>query len=167
MPTLVQHWQVSTCEKKWTGSACGDAAALAEGSRNEPATAAEKAVPQAPERKQHFGELVQMDGSFHLWLEERGGEGCLMHMVDDASGQAEGEFSREETIWAAAKVLRHWIEQYGVPGRCIRTGRTCMCNRRACRRRSAGKSRKRSLDACAQSWGFVLSRPTRRRPKDE
>ena len=67
------------------------------------------------ERKQHFGELVQMDGSFHLWLEERGGEGCLMHMVDDASGQAEGEFSQEETTWAAAKVLRHWIEQYGVP----------------------------------------------------
>lgn len=67
------------------------------------------------ERKQHFGELVQMDGSFHLWLEERGGEGCLMHMVDDATGRAEGEFSQEETTWAAAKLLRHWIEQYGVP----------------------------------------------------
>lgn len=25
-----------------------------------------------------------MDGSFHLWLEERGGKVCLMHMVDDA-----------------------------------------------------------------------------------
>src|SRR5207244_4220692 len=24
-----------------------------------------------PERKQHFGELVLMDGSFHAWLEER------------------------------------------------------------------------------------------------
>ena len=28
-------------------------------------------------RKEHFGELVQMDGSFHRWLEERGPEGCL------------------------------------------------------------------------------------------
>src|SRR6267378_3285957 len=27
-------------------------------------------------RKEHFGELVQMDGSFHAWLEERGPEGC-------------------------------------------------------------------------------------------
>ena len=67
------------------------------------------------ERKQHFGELVQMDGSFHLWLEGRGGKGCLMHLVDDASGQAEGEFHQEETIWAAVHVLRRWIEQHGVP----------------------------------------------------
>jgi len=30
------------------------------------------------ERKEHFGEMVQMDGSFHPWLEERGPEGCLI-----------------------------------------------------------------------------------------
>ena len=24
------------------------------------------------ERKEHFGEMVQLDGSFHAWLEERG-----------------------------------------------------------------------------------------------
>src|SRR6202165_1843577 len=38
------------------------------------------------ERKEHRGELVQLDGSFHPWLEERGPGGCLMNMVDDASG---------------------------------------------------------------------------------
>ena len=39
------------------------------------------------ERKRHFGELVQMDGSFHVaWLEDRGPGGCLMNMVDDATG---------------------------------------------------------------------------------
>src|SRR5882757_8555433 len=27
------------------------------------------------ERKEHFGEMVQMDGSFHAWLEERGPRG--------------------------------------------------------------------------------------------
>lgn len=74
-----------------------------------------KPYRQRRERKQHFGELVQLDGSFHDWLEERGQRGCLMHMVDDASSQAGGQFSEEETIWAAAKVLRDWIEQYGVP----------------------------------------------------
>ncbi|MGH9735672.1 MAG: hypothetical protein ACRD8A_13910 [Candidatus Acidiferrales bacterium] len=26
------------------------------------------------ERKEHFGELVQLDGSFHPWLEERGAQ---------------------------------------------------------------------------------------------
>jgi transposase len=35
------------------------------------------------ERKEHFGELVQMDGSFHRWYEERGPEGCLMDLVDE------------------------------------------------------------------------------------
>jgi len=67
------------------------------------------------EAKAHFGELVQMDGSFHEWLEEREPRGCLMHMVDDATTKALGCFSEEETIWAAAGVLRRWIERYGVP----------------------------------------------------
>jgi Helix-turn-helix domain len=40
---------------------------------------------QRRERKQHFGELVQMDGSFHDWLEDRGPRGCLMNMVDVVS----------------------------------------------------------------------------------
>ncbi len=67
------------------------------------------------ERKAHFGELVQMDGSFHEWLEERGPRACLMHMVDDATTTVLGRFSAEETTWAAASLLRRWIEQYGVP----------------------------------------------------
>jgi transposase len=74
-----------------------------------------KPYRQRRERKAHFGELVQMDGSFHEWLEERGTRGCLMHMVDDATTEALGRFSAEETIWAAAAVLRCWIERYGVP----------------------------------------------------
>jgi len=74
-----------------------------------------KPYRQRREAKAHFGELVQLDGSFHEWLEERGPRGCLMHMVDDATTKALGWFSEEETIWAAAGVLRHWIERYGVP----------------------------------------------------
>jgi transposase len=70
---------------------------------------------QRRERKAHFGELVQLDGSFHDWLEERGGRGCLMHMVDDATSTVSCQFSREETIWAAVGILRIWIERYGVP----------------------------------------------------
>src|SRR6185312_7031282 len=33
------------------------------------------------ERKAHFGELVQLDGSFHRWLEARGPASCLLTMV--------------------------------------------------------------------------------------
>lgn len=74
-----------------------------------------KPYRQRRERRAHFGELVQMDGSFHNWLEERDERGCLMHMVDDATSTAEGRFYPEETIWAAAGVLRRWIEKYGIP----------------------------------------------------
>jgi hypothetical protein len=56
-----------------------------------------------------------MDGSFHRWLEERCGEGCMMHMVDDATSKALFRFEQEETTWGAANLLRSWIEQYGVP----------------------------------------------------
>jgi transposase len=67
------------------------------------------------ERKEHLGELVQLDGSFHDWLEGRGPRGCLMNMVDDATSHTEARMGKEETIWAAAGVLRSWIEKYGVP----------------------------------------------------
>src|SRR6266852_4208331 len=66
-------------------------------------------------RKEHFGELVQLDGSFHAWFEQRGPQGCLMNMVDDATGTTNARMGKEETIWAAVGVLRSWIAQYGVP----------------------------------------------------
>jgi hypothetical protein len=67
------------------------------------------------ERKAHFGELVQMDGSFHDWYEDRAPVACLMNMVDDATSTVEARLGDQETIWAAARVLRQWIEKYGVP----------------------------------------------------
>lgn len=82
---------------------------------------ARRARPKAKrrERRAHFGELVQLDGSFHDWFEGRGErEGrrsCVMNMVDDATGTTLLRFGEQETIWAAADVLRTWIETYGVP----------------------------------------------------
>src|SRR5437016_330139 len=67
------------------------------------------------ERKEHFGEMVQMDGSFHYWLEERGPQGCLIDMVDDATNTTWAQLGEQETIWAVADGLRAWIERYGVP----------------------------------------------------
>ena len=67
------------------------------------------------ERKAHFGEMVQMDGSFHGWLEGRGPEGCLIDLVDDATSKTLAQVGEQETIWAVADGLRAWIEQYGVP----------------------------------------------------
>jgi len=67
------------------------------------------------ERKAHFGELVQMDGSHHRWFEGRGDRGCLMDMVDDATGTTLGLMSEEETTAAAMEVLWAWVEKYGIP----------------------------------------------------
>jgi transposase len=67
------------------------------------------------ERKAHFGELVQMDGSFHPWFEDRGPQSCLLTLVDDATGKTLGRFGAQETIWAAVRVLQAWIGRYGVP----------------------------------------------------
>ena len=67
------------------------------------------------ERRAHFGELVQLDGSHHKWFEERADKCCLMNMVDDATGTSEGHFAEEETIFAAMELLWKWIDKYGIP----------------------------------------------------
>jgi len=67
------------------------------------------------ERMAHFGELVQLDGSFHPWFEDRGPDRCLLTLVDDATGRSLGRFGAQETIWAAVGILRAWIGQYGIP----------------------------------------------------
>jgi len=66
-------------------------------------------------RKAHRGELVQLDGSLHAWFEGRAPQACLLTLVDDATGTTLGQFSAQETIWAAVGVLRLWLTQYGVP----------------------------------------------------
>ena len=66
-------------------------------------------------RKAHFGELVQLDGSFHPWFEDRGPQSCLLTLVDDATGGTAGRFGEQETIWAAVEVLRAWIDRHGIP----------------------------------------------------
>lgn len=75
-----------------------------------------KSYRKRRERKEHFGELVQMDGSFEHWLEDRGPESCLMNMVDDATGTTLCRLGEQETTWAAANLLRRWIDKHGIPG---------------------------------------------------
>ncbi len=66
------------------------------------------------EPKKHFGEMIQMDGSFHDWFND-GGESCLMNMVDDATGYTYAQFHKEETTEAAMRMLWEWIEKFGIP----------------------------------------------------
>ena len=68
-------------------------------------------------RKEHFGEMVQMDGSDHTWFEERGERCCLMVMVDDATGHTEAHFCGSETTRDALLLLLKWIKKHGVPSK--------------------------------------------------
>ena len=65
-------------------------------------------------RKEHFGEMIQMDGSIHDWL-VTGEKVCLMNMVDDATGISYGLFDEGETTQIALRSLFDWITKYGIP----------------------------------------------------
>jgi transposase len=67
------------------------------------------------ERKEHFGELVQFDGSHHKWFEERGLSCCLITMIDDARNIRVSRFFEEETTAGAMEVFSCWIKTYGIP----------------------------------------------------
>lgn len=67
------------------------------------------------ERRAHFGELVQLDGSHHKWFEERADRCCLMKMIDDAMSSRMARLSEQETIFSAMELLQQWIKRYGIP----------------------------------------------------
>jgi transposase len=59
-----------------------------------------KAHPQR-ERRERRGELVQIDGSYHAWLEERGPKACLILFVDDATSEVlAAQFVDHESFFA-------------------------------------------------------------------
>lgn len=67
------------------------------------------------ERRHRLGELVQMDGSHHAWLEERGPKLVLMGYVDDATGRLYGRFYDHEGVYPAMDSLRRYIKLHGLP----------------------------------------------------
>ncbi len=74
-----------------------------------------RAVHPWRERKAHVGEMVQMDGSHHDWLEERGPKMVLMSYIDDAAGRAWGRFYEYEGVYPAMDSLRLYLGLYGKP----------------------------------------------------
>src|SRR5512147_74614 len=67
------------------------------------------------ERKHHFGEMVQMDGSHHAWFEGRGNECVLMGYIDDATGTVYGRFYDYEGTMPAMDSFNRYIKRYGIP----------------------------------------------------
>jgi hypothetical protein len=67
------------------------------------------------ERKHHYGEMVQMDGSHHAWFEDRGGPCVLMSYIDDATGEAFGRFYEYEGTIPAMDSFKRYIKKNGLP----------------------------------------------------
>lgn len=71
-----------------------------------------------PQRERRFlrGELVQIDGSYHPWLEGRGPKGCLILFVDDAtSAVLAAEFVEHESFFAYARLCKSYFRTTGLP----------------------------------------------------
>ena len=66
-------------------------------------------------RKEYYGEMVQMDGSHHNWLEGRGEELVLMGYIDDATNRVFGRFYRYEGTIPAMDSFKRYCLKYGVP----------------------------------------------------
>ena len=67
------------------------------------------------ERKAHFGEMVQVDGSHHDWLEGRGPWLVLMAWIDDASSRTCARFYEYEGTIPALDSLKRYIQVHGIP----------------------------------------------------
>jgi transposase len=75
-----------------------------------------KRVFQVRERRARFGELIQIDGSVHDWLEGRGPKMTLIVFIDDATGRLTGlRFAPAETTRAYVETLRDHVLAHGVP----------------------------------------------------
>lgn len=118
------------------------------------------------EPRAHFGELVQMDGSFHEWFEQRGPKGCLMNLVDDATSTTLAVLGVEETIWTAARVLRRWIEQYGIPVALYTDWKTVYVKEATEQQLLRGEVAGTQFGQMCQRLGIGIIAATRRRRKD-
>lgn len=67
------------------------------------------------ERKHHFGQMTQMDGSHHDWLEARGPECVLMGYIDDATNTVLARFYEYEGTFPAMDSFKRYIKKYGLP----------------------------------------------------
>jgi transposase len=75
-----------------------------------------KRVFQVRERRARFGELIQIDGSVHDWLEGRAPRMSLIVFIDDATGRLTAlRFAPAESTRAYLETLRDHVSAHGCP----------------------------------------------------
>ena len=67
-------------------------------------------------RRSCMGELVQIDGSYHRWFEDRAEKCCLLVCVDDATSQIMYmRFCKTETTDDYFETVQSYLHEYGRP----------------------------------------------------
>ncbi len=66
-------------------------------------------------RKEHCGEMVQLDGSHHDWFEGRAPKCVLMGYIDDASSRVYARFYEYEGTFPAMDSFKRYALKYGLP----------------------------------------------------
>ena len=75
------------------------------------------------EKPKYFGELIEQDGSIHLWFGER--KTCLHLAIDKATSTIVGAyFDKEETLKGYYNVLYQILNNYGIPYKFLTDNRT-------------------------------------------
>ena len=71
---------------------------------------------QRRERRPCEGDLLQIDGSYEKWFEDRADKCCLINMVDDATGKIQKlYFTKHESIESYFTAFKSYINSLGCP----------------------------------------------------
>ena len=75
-----------------------------------------KKVHKCRQRRECFGELIQMDGSYHDWFEGRAPQCCLLVLIDDATSQLVLlKFVEWESVFNYFECIKEHLKVFGCP----------------------------------------------------
>lgn len=67
-------------------------------------------------RKEQYGEMIQFDGSYHEWFEDRAERCCLLGSIDDATGKIiKLRFVYDEGVIPVFAFWKEYLEKHGKP----------------------------------------------------
>lgn len=68
------------------------------------------------QRKSAYGEMIQFDGSYEYWFEDRGNSCCLLAGIDDATGKvAKAKFALHEGVFPVFDFWSEYLKAHGKP----------------------------------------------------
>ena len=75
------------------------------------------------EKPKYFGEIIEQDGSIHLWFGTK--KACLHLAIDKATSTIVGAwFDYQETLSGYYHILQQILTKYGIPYKFITDNRT-------------------------------------------